>query len=196
LKTIEFSQLKQVILERLKNELPAALTYHSVEHTIEVLDACNVAITRLELDEHEALLVRTAALLHDIGYIWGHNEHEARSVEFAKQELPSYGYSENEIEIIGGIIMSTKVPQSAETILQKILCDADLMYLGTDSFESRGNDLFQEFLANGVVANKQEWDELQIQFMQRHKFHTDYAVIHFGPGKAKNLETLMKKNVP
>ena len=79
------------------------------------------------------------------------------------------------------------------TILEKIICDADLMYLGTDDFKLRGDDLYLEFLANKTVSNKDDWNKLQIRFLKSHRFHTDYAQLHFGQKKQENLEELLKQ---
>ena len=48
----------------------------------------------------------------------------------AKEELPKFGLSEKDIELICGMIMATKIPQNPKTKLEKIIADADLEYLG------------------------------------------------------------------
>jgi uncharacterized protein len=189
----DFNKLKTHILQKLEDELSPELTYHNVQHTIEVMDQCEVAISRLGIDDQDAQLLRTAALLHDIGYIWSHKEHELAGMEFARTELPNYGYEEDAIVIICAIIKATKVPQIAVTILEKIICDADLMYLGTDDFKLRGDDLYLEFLANKTVSNTDDWNKLQIGFLKSHRFHTDYAQLHFGPKKQENLDELVRQ---
>ena len=68
--------------------------------------------------------------------------------------------------------MSTKIPQSPKNHLQKIICDADLDYLGRDDFYSTGNKLFQELNATGTKLDEEGWNRLQIGFLDKHHYWT------------------------
>jgi len=48
----------------------------------------------------------------------------------ANNILPFYGYNDKEIDIISDIIACTSGDKKPETLLQKIMCDADHDYLG------------------------------------------------------------------
>src|SRR5690606_19212224 len=131
---MELDTLKNYITQRLQNELPTHFVYHSIEHTLDVYEsACRIAENKQVSDE-EMELIKTAALLHDFGYIEQANGHEAISCHYAQQILPSYGYSNEAIEQICTMIMATRIPQSPQDKLSEILCDADLDYLGRTDF--------------------------------------------------------------
>jgi uncharacterized protein len=118
----------------------------------------------------------TAALFHDSGFIETRDGHEAESCIIARQHLPSYGYQPVEIELICDMIMATRIPQSPQTYLEEILCDADLDYLGRDDFFSLSKRLFNELSFEGLVKDENEWDRQQTDFMEGHHYHTSNSV--------------------
>jgi uncharacterized protein len=80
-----------------------------------------------------------------------------------------------ELEIVNGMIRATKVPQEPKTFYEEILADADLDYLGRKDYNVISAKLLNEYLHFDVVSNKIEWLDLQIRFLENHKFHTDFA---------------------
>lgn len=105
---------------------------------MEVLDVCNQYIKRLHISAEDAYLLRTAALIHDIGIMWTYNGHEEASVRYSKEILPAFGYSKTDLAKIERMILATQIPQKPKNILEKIICDADLDYLGTKNFYKTG----------------------------------------------------------
>ncbi|MDQ3141485.1 MAG: HD domain-containing protein [Bacteroidota bacterium] len=186
-------KLKTFITKKLRLELSKDLTYHGLHHTLDVLNVCNDYIKRLKLNPHEAYLLRTAALLHDVGILWKYVGHEAAGVSYSHNLLPDYGYSQEDIKKIEGMIMATKIPQKPHTILERIICDADLDYLGRADFYPIGNTLYKEFMAYKVVQNEFEWDELQIKFLTDHYYHTNFAKKYREPKKVYYLKELKIK---
>ncbi len=73
------------------------------------------------------------------------------------------------------MIRATKVPQEPKTFYEEILADADLDYLGRKDYNDISAKLFKEYLHFEIVSNKIEWLDLQIRFLENHKFHTDFA---------------------
>ena len=95
-----------------------------------------------------------------------------------------------QIDQICGMIMATKIPQNPKNQLEKILADADLMYLGTDKFLEIGNTLFEELIANKKIKSEVQWNEIQVSFLNAHTYHTDYCIKNFTLTKNKNLELI------
>jgi uncharacterized protein len=186
-------KLKEFISDKLQKELPAKLSYHGLHHTLEVLDVCNQYIRRLKIKPRDAYLLRTAALIHDVGILWTYNGHEEEGVRYANEILPSYGYNKKDLEKITGMIRATKIPQQPKTQLEKIICDADLDYLGTDQFYPIGDTLKKEFLAYKVISNNEEWDRLQVNFLSKHRYHTQFARKNREPKKHMFLNEIRKK---
>lgn len=163
---------RSYILERLRNGLPPARTYHSLEHTLDVY-ASVVDIAEQEGITGEGLiLLKIAALYHDAGFTVRDMDHEQAGCEIVRTKLPEFGFSAAQVEFICEMIMATKIPQSPHNKLARILCDADLDYLGRGDFDRIGQALFSEFRHYGVVSTEREWNELQVRFLERHSYFT------------------------
>ncbi len=135
-------------------------------------------------------LLETAAAYHDCGFLRTYSRHEEVGCEIAEQILPRYGYSEDQIRRIKEMIMATKVPQSPGNHLAKVLCDADLDYLGGDDYDEISQKLYAELLENGFELDRHKWMRIQVKFLQEHHYWTAYSVKHRTPGKLKVLEQL------
>jgi len=190
---MSFLKLKKLVLEKYGAEIPAYLTYHGTHHIIDVLNSCNQYIKRYKLDQQDSRLLRTAAIFHDVGILWSYDGHEAMGISYLKNILPNWKYSPEEIEVICLMISATKIPQSPKTLLDQILCDADLDYLGTNNFYKIGTTLFHELKALGIISNEKEWDQLQIVFLNNHHYHTSFAKKHRAPKKEKFKQELIDK---
>jgi predicted metal-dependent HD superfamily phosphohydrolase len=128
------------------------------------------------INAEEKLLLLTAALLHDTGFLVQREEHELFSCELARGLLPEYGYEQAETDRICCMIMATRLPQSPKDKSSEILCDADLDYLGRDDFFGLSDRLYQELLADGQVSNRDEWNRQQADFIGNHRYFTKTAI--------------------
>jgi len=107
--------------------------------------------------------------------MWQQYEHERVSCEIAMEYLPGFGYTPEQLERICGMIMATKIPQTPHNKLEKIICDADLDYLGRDDFFKIGNGLYEELCMYGIIDGETEWNKLQVRFLKKHKYFTKSA---------------------
>ena len=116
-----------------------------------------------------------AALFHDLGHTISFVDHEEQGIIFAKDLLPSYSYSQNQIDIISELIYVTKFPPEPKTKLEEIICDADLDYLGRPDFIHSSQNLYMEMFEHGRINSKDEWDIIQINFLNTHQYYTQTA---------------------
>ena len=189
---MQFEQASNFIQQELKDKLSPDLYYHNYHHAMYVLkSAVEIAEAENIMDEEQLTLLKTAALFHDTGFINVYEvDAEEEACRIAEESLVNFGYSKSQIEIINAMIMKTKMPQEPETHLQKILCDADLNYLGTENFISIGNNLLKELNAHGKNLSEKEWDDLQIEFLSSHRYWTNYAIAKREGKKTENLNQL------
>lgn len=172
---IKFDDLEEYMLDRLEKELPEHLFYHNLKHTIDVTIQVELIGRGERVSEEEILLLKTAALFHDAGHTIQSPDHEYLGTQIVNKILPKYGYDEEQIEIINGIIMATKLPPTPTTLLQKIICDADLDYLGRSDFIPVSETLFKELSAQNILTDYNEWNKLQVKFLSAHSYFTDTA---------------------
>ena len=156
-KKMKFTEASLYIQEELKNKLSATLFYHNYLHTMYVLkSAIEIAEAEKIKDADELTLLKTAALYHDSGFINVYDlVTEEEACKIAEEALKRFDYSKVQIDIICRMIMKTKMPQEPETHLEKILCDADLDYLGTENFVPIGNNLLKELNAHDKNISEQ-----------------------------------------
>ena len=117
---MDFESLKTYILDRLKSELNEDLMYHSPGHTKDVIKAVERYAELEGVNGHDKMLLKTAALFHDIGFTRVYKGHEDESIKIARDVLPGYGYSEKDIQAITGMINATKLPQNPTNHLEEI----------------------------------------------------------------------------
>lgn len=194
---MDFNKAKEYILKRLGNELHPNLYYHSIEHTMDVYNSA-IKIAEMEgVKGDDMMLIKTAALYHDAGMIRTYVGHEEASADIVKESLPEFGYDAYAIDMISNMIMTTKLPQSAGAFLEKIICDADLDYLGREDFLMISHRLRHEWVTQRInILSLKQWYELQIEFLSNHEYFTNYAIETRQKGKLENLaqiEELMQK---
>ena len=181
------------MLAELSQQLSPKLTYHGIHHVRDVLSVCRQYIKRLSLREPEAELLLTGALIHDIGFTETYQGHEEKGIEIAKQLLPNFGFTSIEIMLINGLIISTKVPQQPLNLIEQILCDADLDYLGRSDFDPISESLFQELQNMDMLHERKKWDEIQIKFLESHTYHTPFAKKHRQPKKEQRIKEIKER---
>ncbi|MEO6819610.1 MAG: YitT family protein [Ginsengibacter sp.] len=187
---MQYEKVYDFFISKLENELPDYLTYHKVQHTKDVIEDASHLGTKENISGQDMILLKTAALFHDAGYITHFVDHEKLSCDFAREYLPLYDYSPEQIDHICEMIMSTQLPQKPTTFLAKLLCDADLYYLGGAQYESMSNKLFLEFKANGLINSDLDWNLRQSDFLLTHHYFSKTAIIERSHGKQKILKAI------
>lgn len=186
-----YLRLRKQVLEDLKSDLPEELTYHGVDHTLDVLRVCNQYIRRENLPAEERYLLRIGAVVHDMGFLKGPKNHEETGAEMASKLMRKLGFPEAGIELVQGLVLATKIPQSPQTPLQRIICDADLDYLGRKDYPEISQKLLMELRNMKVISTQEQWRELQIDFLRKHRFHTPFAQQYREPQKQVWLNKLL-----
>ena len=172
----DFERAKDYALKRLERELPVSLTYHCLAHTRDDVVPAVERLAALEgINGENLLLLRTAATYHDLGYIEQVQGHEATAVRIVSKVLPGFGYSPEQIDIISGIILATRIPQDPHTRLQEIMADADLDLLGRDDFWPLNRALRAELAARDRLMTDKEWYGGQLALLQAHRYFTASA---------------------
>lgn len=184
---MDYDRLSDYVLSLLQTELDPRLYYHSIEHTLGVISDCEKLSNQYDLTEEQILILKTAALMHDMGFLVVYHNHEAEGSKMAKTILPDYGYSEKQIKQIQRLIEVTKIPEKPQNNLECIILDADLYYLGTSSFNRISSNLFKEWSVFSLVDDINEFLQKQINFLEWHEYHTPLAQETLNVKKQKNL---------
>lgn len=171
--------------------LSPKLTYHNLAHTRDVVESTERIFDYEYPHRSEAFyLVKLAALFHDCGFLDQYEEHEARSAEIAASILQEEGVNTGHIATIQGIILATKVGVVPQTPLHKIIRDADLDYLGREDFFQVAKQLYHEWEHYGRIPEDIEWTQLQINFLENHRYCTEFGKKVREPIKQQHLKKL------
>lgn len=177
------------VYELFKDNLSPDITYHSYEHTVETAKAADEIGLEEGLDEKELLIVRLAAWFHDTGFIEGHDQHEQRSSRLAREFLSEHGLPESQILEVERLILSTCSDHEPVTLKEKVLHDADVVHIGKKKkffrYSERLRKEWEE--RDGTAFSDQEWAEIQLDFLARTDFKTDYARDRWGKKRQRNL---------
>ncbi len=188
------SEVKEYVSKLLIEKTSNKFYYHTIKHTEEVVSAAQEISKGENLSNEDLEIVLIAAWFHDVGYTEKIKGHEEISAMYASNFLIQKNYPKEKIDSVVACILATKVPQKPISILQKIVCDADLHHFGKVSFFER-NQLYKKELES--IQNRDiddtEFITNTIVFMNEHRFFTTYAKYNFQPIKEKNLSKLKEQ---
>jgi len=184
------------ISELFDNELPKTCIYHNYVHTKRVFKSTQEIIDNSEenLKDEEKLVLQLSALLHDIGYVDGTENHEARSAQMAEDFLKEQGVATSIIEEVKKVILATDMRVEPQTYLEQVLRDADASHFAKDYFPEASEYLRQELKIKGIKEfTTEEWNKANIEmFTIKHRYYTHYAQENWKPKKDNNLNDLTK----
>lgn len=192
-KISDFAKAEAFIISLLREKISPTLLYHNIDHTLDVLDVA-MNMGKIEtLSSEEIHLLRIAVLFHDTGFVSTYQDHEVVGCDMAREYLPGFCFSQEQIELICGMIMSTKIPQRPNTRLEEIIADADLDYLGRDDVYTIAQKLHDEMKLLNMLPDERKWIPFQINFLVQHQYFTAYSKKNREEKKKQYLEELIKK---
>ncbi|TLU99383.1 Pycsar system effector family protein [Dyadobacter luticola] len=172
------------------------LSYHNLVHTESVVASAVKIANHYQLDDRDTFIVVTSAWFHDIGYCTGEaTGHEVRGAEMAAEFLREEEIDESVVAEVMGCIKATVWPQNPQSLLQQIVCDADLFHLGTAEFGDWNKLVRKEAEQRaGHKIDKSEWRKSTIKLLEAHTYQTDYCRELLDKQKKKNLDKLKEKD--
>jgi predicted metal-dependent HD superfamily phosphohydrolase len=184
------------VTDLLSNKLSKSIKFHTLQHTQEVVNACQILADYHQLPENDRVPLLLAAWFHDTGYTSGEaRNHEMVSVQLVTDFLTTHSASEEFKNKVIGCINATRIPQSPATTIERIICDADLFHLGTDDFDEKNRLLRQELEEfGGKEVPKKEWRKINIRFLEAHNYFTTYGREKLQPEKEIHLAEVKQKD--
>jgi len=171
--------------------------YHQFNHALVVCSRAIYLWKKEWLNESELEMLAIAWLFHDTWFLIQYDTNEFAWAKIARNFLKSMLYPEDKIETVERIIMAT-IPSYKEPkdILEEIIKDADLDYLGWEHFMEKADKLKQELEAiKKIKILDPDWQHGSIKFLKEHKFYTKTQQKERWIKKkenVKNLEDILK----
>ncbi|MEM0939308.1 MAG: HD domain-containing protein [Bacteroidota bacterium] len=190
-------KVKAHVITLLSEQLSTDITYHSINHTQDVVRASNEIAEKQKFSEEEIEILNIAAWFHDVGYIKGSQNHEDRSAVIAGEYLEKRNYPEEKIKQVKGCILATKMPQKPKNALQKTICDADLMHLASEDYFKKADLLHNEIEKTKLCKiPENEWLKMNQEFLTGHCFFTEYAQKTYYSAVQENLRKVRERLKP
>ncbi len=152
--------------------------FHNLDHTLSVYKRASYLAIQEWLDEEMQEIVQLAALFHDTWFVKQYDNNEPIWAEIAEKWLKEQNYPEDKIDIIKQTILAT-IPddKEPESILQKIIKDADLDNLWNKSFTRCNLKLKQELESiKWLDISVNERLKNTYNFISWLKFHTQTQI--------------------
>lgn len=189
------SKIEDFVLHLFKDKLSNNYIYHNFSHTKRVVESASFLAEKENISAEDQEILLIAAWFHDTGYTQSESDHELESMRIASGFLKNEtNFSSEKIEKVKNLIAVTKLGETPETLLEKILKDADCSHFARDDFNEISELLRQELKLLGKANYKSlEWQAINIQMLsEKHRFYTDYAVEFWQTKKQDNLIKLIE----
>ena len=163
-------------VENMMIDTASTMYFHNFKHTMDVYKQAGLLAQSENVKDEDILLLKSAALLHDIGYAISYgNDVRILSEDMAREALPIFHYSPQQIDTICQLMKATHYESVPNGILEKIMHDANLMYFGRADYFTRMMNLYREQMEHQAAVNRTEWFQYQINRLSNHRFYTPSA---------------------
>ena len=171
----KYITLKQQVLDLLQQKFPEDRHYYrGASHTINALNVVEEYIDYMRVGTYEAQILRLGVLMRDLGELTL-VENGEDGIELVKKIMADAGYSFVQTKVVADLVKSTRQPHRPTNLLERIICDVDMEFLGREDHEEASEMFFQELLKNSMVSSREEWDQWQQEMLDNHKYHTPYG---------------------
>jgi predicted metal-dependent HD superfamily phosphohydrolase len=193
-KTSVIRESRAYVKKLLSSKLEEWVAYHDYRHTAETFRACREIGSASGLGKTDLEIALLAALFHDAGYTETVKGHEERSAAIAARFLRARGYPAKSIRAVRGCIIATTMPQRPRNLVESVVCDADMIFVGTMEF-FRKNDLLRKEIEGReeIVVEPKSWLRHSLEFLQGQSYHTNYCRTRLSAGLKKNIRTLRRR---
>ncbi|RMG27647.1 MAG: HD domain-containing protein [Bacteroidetes bacterium] len=181
---------------KLLHQLPEEYVFHNYSHTLQVAKMAREIGAYENISSSDMYVLLVACWLHDLGYAFSDENHEEASIQIAIDFLSQEGFSKHKIRKISSLIRATKMPHHPHSLLEKIICDADLAYLGSRNFPEQSLLLKREReYVTGQFIPEIQWHEQSRELLANHQFFTRYGQRFLFPQQHQNMK-LLETGVP
>ena len=172
------------------------LEYHGLKHTESVVHWTQQLGHYERISKRKLALLTIASWFHDTGFAIKYHGHEEGSItlmkDFLKDELDDF-----DIQFISNCISATHISYEPKNVYEYLIRDADLAHLGSTDYKHWHLRLRSEW--ESIDKKKYsdfEWYQLNLEFLNKHYYHTLSARILFNRMKRMNMLELERSIKP
>lgn len=188
---------EKFVREFLNENLPEERCFHNIDHAQDVVCAVQEIGRPCSLSVDDLRIVSVAAWFHDTGYCYDFAGHEESSIDIADGFLSSENCSRPFIEKVQECIWATRMPQYPDSLLEQVICDADLYHFSKANYDDYSRKLRKEWAAvDGRNYSDRDWSLTNLKFLTIHCYHTPYGKDVLTSRKQENIQKLRSSLFP
>lgn len=194
LQLLRLQDVEDLVLERMSKELPSNLYFHNISRIKEIYSLVDLFGRAEDLSDEENLILRTAALFQDMGFIISYDNHEDESIKLLSEILPTFKYTQDQINQIVQLVEVSKRLRKPYNRMEEILIDANMNYLSRADFISINDAYYFELQEREKVSDKEDWNKMQIVLLSNHKYYTRVANMLRDVNPEQQIENLIRSS--
>jgi adenylate cyclase len=171
---IKLQDIEEMILKMFDDEAPPNLYFHNSSFVRSMCNQVELLSTAETLPEEEFINVKLAAVFLFTGYISDYEKPMEASIRLTEEILPVYGFDQVNLESVTKIITNS-YNEIQNTLSDQILHDAKYDYLGRVDYLKLTERLLRERTEYGKHTDKNSWDEMLKNQLEKHEFQTATA---------------------
>lgn len=165
--------------------------YHHYDHALSVMDRAVYLWKKEWVSEEELEMLAIAGLFHDTGFVIQYDENEIIWAKIAQNYLVTVLYTPEKIKIIENIILATQLSAKPNTLLEKIIKDADMDNLGREDFFDINEKLkLERETIKNIKIKDPDWHHASLDIIQGHRFYTSTQIQERNEKLIKNTKKL------
>lgn len=202
MESTHLQQIKRYSTELLTEQVSDKMVFHDMEFTLRTIKAIEDISASEGISEDEKEIILMAGWLSNLGFTHTDILKKVSSPEdlfalcyqcsimMSSTFLEEINLPEDKKKRVFGLLEEVKPGIEIKTKMGMILSDAITSDWGKPKSKSRVKKLYDEFLLTGAVTyGKGTWYDTVLNYLLKHKYHTDYAKKKYDN---KKLELLAK----
>ena len=171
---LRLNELEEYV-ESMMADVTSNMFFHNYKHSIDVFEQVGLLAHAENIGDEDKLLLKTAALMHDIGFAISYDDVRVLSEDITRESLPLFQYHPKQIDMVCRLMNASHYESVPNGILEEIIHDAHQMYLGRADYITKTMGLYREQTEHNIPEPKTEWLKNQISRLTNHKFYTHSA---------------------
>lgn len=178
----------------LEHRLKPGFSYHTIDHTRQVVYACREIGINCNLSAAEIDLLVLAAWFHDLGYLEKYDGHEEESIKMAEAFFDEKEVNRGLVDDVTSLIEATKMDHVPRNLMEEVIKDADLYNLATPEALDNSDAIRSEWvLFRKMELSDKKWEKFNLNFFKQHIYYTSYGKAVLEERKQKNIKKLKKR---
>jgi adenylate cyclase len=171
---IKLQDIEEMVLKMFDEEAPPNLYFHNSSMVKNITNQVEILSGAEKLSDEDFINLKLASVFLLTGYITDYEKPMEASLRLVEEILPSYGFIQENVELTKKIIRNS-FSEHQESLVDRILHDAQYDYLGRMDYMKLTDKLLRERTEYGKISTSKMWIEFQKKQLKDHDFTTASA---------------------